>query len=207
MFLLSGPSGSGKDTVIGEVLRQLPELRFSISCITRPRRAESDDQKYRFVTAEEFKKGIREEAFLEYAEYCGNYYGTPAAPIDRWRRQGLDVLVECDTEGARQICRKKPEAISIFLMPPSFAVLHKRLTGRGTESNDQTARRLAAAVEEMKKAHRYQYVVVNDHLPDAVGQLIAILTAARCRFGANEEFINEVLQDAQSFHWEAHSGL
>lgn len=193
LFLVSGPSGSGKDTILKQVLSRFPDLQFSISTITRPKRDSSDDEKYRFVTKEEFERGIAEGAFLEHAEYCGNYYGTPAAPIEQWRRQGLDVLVECDVQGALQIMEKIPDAVSVFIMPPSIEVLRRRLCARSTETAEQTEKRIHTALKEMASADRYDYLVINDALEDAVDLLCGIIRVQRAKVSRNIKFINEVL--------------
>ena len=196
VILISGPSGSGKDTILEQVLLRYPELKFSISNITRARRSESDDLKYHFLTNEEFEQGIREGAYLEYAEYCGCYYGTPAKPVEDWRNQGYDVIIECDVQGALQIMQKLPDAVSVFIMPPSVAVLRKRLSGRKTESPEQTERRIATALQEMQQADRYEYLVINDDLDDAVDQFCHILEAQRAKVKRNTKFIQEVLKNA-----------
>jgi guanylate kinase len=196
VFLVSGPSGSGKDTILKQVFARMPELEFSISSITRPKRDPSDDEKYRFLTKEEFEAQIQEDGFLEYAQYCGNYYGTPAAPVEAWRKEGLDVVIECDVQGAFQIMEKLPEAISIFIAPPSVEVLRKRLTGRQTEDAEQTEKRIAAAIKEMMQAERYDYLVINDKLEDAVELFTDIVKVQRSKVSQNIKFLQEVSQHA-----------
>ena len=194
VILVSGPSGAGKDTILEQVLLRYPDLKFSVSEITRPRRSESDDLKYRFLTNEEFEQGIRENAYLEYAQYCGCYYGTPAAPVARWRSQGYDVIIECDVQGALQIMEKLPQAVGVFILPPSMEVLCHRLSLRRTESEEQTAHRLEVAAREIAQAHHYDFVVVNDDLQDAVDQFCHILEALRAKVENNKNLIEEVLQ-------------
>jgi guanylate kinase len=196
VFLVSGPSGSGKDTILKQVFARMPELKFSISSITRAKRDPSDDEKYRFLTREEFEEQIREDGFLEYAEYCGNYYGTPAAPVKDWRQQGFDVVIECDVQGALQIMEKLPEATSIFIAPPSVEVLRKRLTGRQTENAEQTEKRISAAIQEMMQAERYDYLVINDKLEDAVDLFENIVKVQRAKVSQNIKFIQEVSEHA-----------
>jgi guanylate kinase len=196
VFLVSGPSGSGKDTILKQVFARMPELKFSISSITRAKRDPSDDEKYRFLTREEFEEQIREDGFLEYAEYCGNYYGTPAAPVKDWRQQGFDVVIECDVQGALQIMEKLPEATSVFIAPPSVEVLRKRLTGRQTENAEQTEKRISAAIQEMMQAERYDYLVINDKLEDAVDLFENIVKVQRAKVSQNIKFIQEVSEHA-----------
>lgn len=193
-FLISGPSGSGKDTILKQVFARYPDLKFSISTTTRAKRDPSDDEKYHFLSAEQFEEGIRQGAFLEYAQYCGNYYGTPAAPIEQWRNQGLDVIVECEVQGALQIMKTVPDATSIFIMPPSIPVLRKRLSGRATESEEQTEKRIATALKEMEQAEQYQFLVINDGLEDAVELVCSIIAAKRAAVLRNKKFIHEVLE-------------
>lgn len=196
LFLFSGPSGSGKDTILKQVFARYPELQFSISATTRAKRDPSDDEKYRFLSREEFENGIADGAFLEYAEYCGNYYGTPAAPIEAWRNAGLDVVVECEVQGALQIMQRVPDLTSIFIMPPSVAVLKKRLSGRHTETTEQTDRRIQTAIREMKQATSYDFLVINDDLADAVQLVCSIIEAKRASVLRNINTINEVLENA-----------
>ena len=194
LFLLSGPSGSGKDTILKQVLARLPDLHFSISATTRPRRDPSDDEKYHFMTREEFEQGIAAGAFLEHARYVDHYYGTPAGPIEAWRAKGEDVLVECEVQGALQIMQRVPDLTSIFIMPPSLAVLRRRLQNRQTETAEQTEKRIQTALTEMRAAPHYQYLVINDALEDAVSQVCGIITAGRAAMARHIDFINEVLQ-------------
>ena len=196
VFLVSGPSGSGKDTILKQVFARMPELKFSISSITRAKRDPSDDEKYRFLTRDEFEEQIRNDGFLEYAEYCGNYYGTPAAPVKDWRQQGFDVVIECDVQGAFQIMEKLPEATSVFIAPPSVEVLRKRLTGRQTENAEQTEKRISAAIQEMMQAERYDYLVINDKLEDAVDLFENIVKVQRAKVSQNIKFIQEVSEHA-----------
>jgi guanylate kinase len=174
----------------------MPELKFSISSTTRDWREPSDDEKYRFLTNEEFEAGIAQNGFLEYAQYCGKYYGTPAAPIENWRNDGLDVVIECEVQGALQIMEKLPDLTSIFIIPPSVEVLRKRLTGRQTESAEQTEKRIATAIGEMKLADRYEYLVINDDLDDAVDLVCDIIKSQRAKVTQNTKFLSEVLKNA-----------
>ena len=196
VFLFSGPSGSGKDTILKEVFARYPDLKFSISTTTRAKRDPSDDEKYNFISKEAFEEGIQNGAFLEHARYCGNYYGTPAASIEQWRAKGLDVVVECEVQGALQIKKTLPEVTGIFIMPPSVAVLKKRLMGRNTESVEQTEKRIQTALQEMKQAGEYDYLVINDALEDAVNLVCSIIETKRASVKRNINTIHEVLENA-----------
>ena len=197
VFILSGPSGSGKDTILKEILERRPDLFFSISSITREKRkGETDGEKYHFISREEFEEGLENNAFLEYNKYLDNYYGTPKAPVETHIAAGTDVLIEVDVNGARSIREKIPDAVSIFVMPPSFEVLKQRLSGRGTETEAQIEKRLNAALEEIRRAEEYDYIVVNDALPTAVSDTLSVLCAAKLTLSNQKFIIDEVLHNA-----------
>ncbi len=197
VFILSGPSGSGKDTILKEILERRPDLFFSISSITREKRkGETDGEKYHFISREEFEEGLENNAFLEYNKYLDNYYGTPKAPVETHIAAGTDVLIEVDVNGARSIREKIPDAVSIFVMPPSFEVLKQRLSGRGTETEAQIEKRLNAALEEIRRAEEYDYVVVNDALSTAVSDTLSVLSAAKLTLSNQKFIIDEVLHNA-----------
>lgn len=178
LFILSAPSGAGKST-LGRLLRQrLPELTYSVSTTTRPPRpGEREGRDYFFVGPERFRQGIAAGEWAEWAEVHGNYYGTSRVFIDGAMAAGRDVLLDIDVQGAAQILERYPEAVTIFIMPPSMEVLRQRLAGRGTEAEAVIARRLADARGEMACRDRYRHVVVNDRLEEALEALLAILTA------------------------------
>jgi guanylate kinase len=178
LFILSAPSGAGKST-LGRLLRQrLPELTYSVSTTTRPPRpGEREGRDYFFVDPERFRQGIAAGEWAEWAEVHGNYYGTSRVFIDGAMAAGRDVLLDIDVQGAAQILERYPEAVTIFIMPPSMEVLRQRLEGRGTEAEAVIARRLADAREEMACRDRYRHVVVNDRLEEALEALLGILTA------------------------------
>lgn len=195
IFIVSGPSGSGKDTILQEVFKQRPELFFSISSITRAMRpGEKEGEKYHFISKQAFEKGLAQGAFLEHNCYVGNYYGTPKAPVLAAVEQGRDAVIEVDVNGAAQIRQKLPECVSIFIMPPSFSVLKKRLRGRNTESEAQITERLNAALREIERAGEFDYIVVNDALEKAVTDFITVIESSRLQYKNQKYIIDEVLK-------------
>lgn len=194
LFIISGPSGSGKDTVLGEVLKTYPDLKFSISSITRPMRdGEKEGEKYHFISREEFEDMIKNDRLLEHNVFVGNYYGTPREPVEKCIEAGEDIFVEIDVNGAAQIREKAKDALSIFIMPPSMSVLRARLTGRGTETPELIEKRLEAAAKEIARADEYDYIVINDVLEDAVADVNAIIRSDRAREERNEGIAQRVL--------------
>lgn len=201
LFILSGPSGIGKDTVLGKLLAVHDDIRLSISSVTRNMRdGEVDGEKYNFISRAEFEQMIENDELLEYNEYLGNYYGTPKKPVYDMLNRGFDVILEIDVNGADKVARKAPEAVRIFMMPRSIEVLYQRLKKRGTEDEETIRRRVAQAVREMAAAERYDYVFVNDRLEDAVNDFYAIIRANALLKENMNDFINEVNKNAQSFH-------
>ncbi|MBF1695631.1 MAG: guanylate kinase, partial [Selenomonas sp.] len=163
LIVISGASGTGKGTVCKELLARERGVAFSVSATSRaPREGEQDGREYYFRTRAEFEAMIAEGAFLEYADVYGNYYGTPLAPIEARRSAGEDILLEIDTQGALNVMERCPDGTFIFLLPPSLEELRRRITGRGTESEESLARRLAAARDEIRLGRRYRYAVLND---------------------------------------------
>lgn len=194
VFIISGPSGSGKDTVLKKVFAQCPQISFSISSITRPmREGEIEGEKYNFVSREHFEQMIKCGQLLEYNLFLGNYYGTPKEPVINCIESGKDIIIEVDVNGAEQIRNKIPDAVSIFIMPPSLVVLKNRLSARGTEKADVIEKRLNEALSEIKKASCYDYIVVNDMLDEAVDDVMHIITADRFKTDRNINIINKVL--------------
>ena len=182
LFVISAPSGVGKTTLVRLLLQELPKLRFSVSCTTRPPRpGEADGSDYHFIATEAFLKGIEAGHFLEWAQVHGEYYGTDRRELEEWLSTGNDVLLDIDVQGARQVRCLFPAAHNIFILPPSRASLEQRLRARGTESAAQIAVRLTAAGREMQEAPWYDSIVINDSLETAVADLVAIIRAARCR--------------------------
>ena len=179
LIVFSGPSGSGKDTVLEKLLPKC-EITKSISATTRDIRVgEKDGVDYYFVSREEFEKMIEEGQMLEYTQYVGNYYGTPKAPINKWLMEGKNVLLKIEVDGGAQIKEKMPECVSIFILPPSEEELERRLRGRGTDDEAATKKRLETAKLEMQCAKLYDYNVVNDDLDTAVEEIIAIIEKER----------------------------
>ena len=182
LFIISGPSGVGKSTVLKALFREHPDLYFSVSATTRaPREGEIDGVHYRFIKSEQFLQMVQENEFLEYAEYVGNYYGTSMRVIREKLEQGIDVILEIEIQGAAKVREKMPEAVSLFLVPPSFEELSRRLRNRGTDSEEKIQQRLEAARREVREIEQYDYIVLNDTVDRAVEEILAILTAEGCR--------------------------
>lgn len=186
LIVISGASGTGKGTVCKELLARERGVAFSVSATSRaPREGEQDGREYYFRTRAEFEAMIAEGAFLEYADVYGNYYGTPLAPIEARRSAGEDILLEIDTQGALNVMERCPDGTFIFLLPPSLEELRRRITGRGTESEESLARRIAAARDEIRLGRRYRYAVLNDTVEDATARIQTILAAERLRADMN----------------------
>lgn len=182
LLVVSAPSGAGKTSLCQALVSTVPGLRHSVSCTTRPARpAEVEGRDYHFVDEAAFRGMIKDGAFLEWAEVYGNLYGTPRAPLRQWREQGLDVLLDIDTQGASQIRRLEPEAVSIYILPPSLDALRRRLEDRRSDSPDEIAKRLRKAKDEVKHYRDYTYVIVNDDFQASVRQLDCIVQAERSR--------------------------
>ncbi len=195
VFIISGPSGSGKDTLLAKLFKECPEIKFSISSTTRNmRKGEKQGEKYDFITREKFENMIKNNELLEYNEYIGNYYGTPSEPVRKATEQGVDIMIEVDVNGAFNIRKKLPDAKSIFIMPPSFEELERRLTGRGTETHDVIEQRMRAALEEIGRAVEYDYVVVNGDIEKAVDDIISIIKSNHLKLENQKDIIYEVLE-------------
>lgn len=182
LIVLSGPSGVGKSTVIAELLGQREGTYFSVSYTTRqPRVGEADGVNYNFVPRQEFERMIADQELLEYAQYVGNYYGTSLKAIQEKLDAGVDVLLDIEVQGAAKVRKRCPEAIFIFIIPPSFEELSRRLHNRNTDNEDVIAGRLEKAKIEFKEIPTYDYLVINDKVANAVTEIEAILVAAECR--------------------------
>ncbi|AKG07332.1 guanylate kinase [Moraxella bovoculi] len=180
LFIITAASGTGKTSLVKELLATTDNLKVSISHTTRqPRPAESDGVHYYFTDKTAFEQLISKGAFFEYAEVFGNYYGTSEQAVDDLLNQGIDVILEIDWQGALQVKEKSPQAVMIFILPPSRDALRSRLSNRGQDSSDVIETRLAGAVTEMKNYHHFDYVVINDDFSTALGDLQTIIKAQR----------------------------
>ena len=199
LIVLSGPSGSGKGTIIKSLLSMREDTVLSISMTTRaPRPGEQDGVHYFFRTREEFEDVIRKDGFLEYAEYNGEYYGTPEAPIRRWLNEGKNVILEIEVQGAEKVMNHRSDLVSVFITIPSFEELERRLRARATETEEKIRRRMATAQMELSRAFRYQYVVLNDEVERAVARINTIIEAESMRYNRMENTILEVLNDVST---------
>lgn len=193
LVVISGPSGVGKGTVLRSYLAQNDNVKVSISATTRaPRPGEEDGVHYFFMTEGQFNTLAENGGMLEHASYSGNRYGTPRAMVEQELVAGNDVVLEIEVQGAMQVKRSCPDALMLFILPPSIAELTKRLIDRRTESEEAISRRLEAANYELAQAYDYDYAVINDNVDDAVSKIGAILHAAKCSTSYMKEFIDEV---------------
>ena len=194
VFIVSAPSGSGKSTLVGRLLRSVPDLLFSVSYTTRaPRGAEQAGENYVYISRPDFEARIRNDEFLEHAEVFGNYYGTHRSMLDRAQAEAKDLVLDIDVQGAAQLKRKIPEAISIFILAPSRQILEQRLRARSEDPEEVIARRLRDAVGEMRNYRAYDYVIVNREVEDAAATLAGIVRAERARRDRMEEAIRPIL--------------
>ena len=188
LIVLSGPSGSGKNTVCDEVKRNNKNIWESISMTRRkPRKGEENGKAYYFVNEEEFEKNIQNDKMLEYAKFAGNYYGTPRESVQKHLDKGEDVILVIEIQGALQIKKKIPQALFVFLLPPSMHELKRRLTERNTESKEKVMERFETAYKEINELSKYNYVIVNDEVNEAASKLEAIIKAEKCRVDRIEE--------------------
>ncbi len=196
LIVVSGPSGCGKGTLLAEVLKK-DKFFYSVSATTRsPRPGETDGVNYYFLTREKFEETAENGGMLEYASYCGNYYGTPKKPVEDMLERGIHVILEIEVQGAMKIKEKCPDALFIFILPPSLKELRRRLNKRGTETEEVIERRLGEAAGEIKQACKYDYTVVNGELSEAVDDFLAIIRAEELNVKNSEKIIDEVLNNA-----------
>ena len=193
LIVFSGPAGTGKGTVCKEFLKRNPDSVLSVSATTRlPRPGETDGREYFFVAREEFEETIKKDGFLEYACFCDNYYGTPKKAVDEKLENGFNVILEIEVQGAMQIKEKVPEAVFVFISPPSKKVLRERIEGRGTETPEVINKRMTLAENELKQIVNYDYLIVNDEVEKAVKSFEDIVNAERLKTSRNLNFIQEV---------------
>jgi guanylate kinase len=195
LFIISAPSGSGKSTLVDHLMQTVQRLRFSVSFTTRaPRGTEQDGKEYHFITREEFQARVARDEFLESADVFGNLYGTHESELARAEADGFDLILDIDVKGARQLKKRLPEAVSIFILPPSREVLEQRLRSRSQDSEEVIRRRLSEAVDEIRNYSQYDYVLVNRDLQASVDNLVAIVSANRSRRHWMEQQIRPILE-------------
>ena len=194
LIIVSGPSGAGKSALVGGVLRRLSGIRFSVSYTTRaPRGTEKDGVEYFFVDRGAFERLIREDAFLEWAEVHNNYYGTSRGFVDEVLREGRDVILDIDVQGAQIIREKRPDTVSVFVMPPSFEVLKQRLERRSLDEGLVIKQRLKRACNEIVRYKEYDYVIINEDLDSSIQELESIVLGNRCRISSRIEAAKSVM--------------
>lgn len=195
LIVVSAPSGCGKGTILEQVLKN-DNFYYSVSATTRkPREGETDGVNYSFLSNEEFERLIAEDGVLEYASFCGNYYGTPKKAVYDKLDEGKDVILEIEVQGAMKIKEKCPEAVFLFILPPSLETLRKRLEKRGTEAPEVIEKRISRASEEIKEAYKYDYIIVNDDLDRAVDDVLAVIRAEKMTVRRSGETIKRVTGD------------
>ena len=193
LFVVSGPSGAGKGTICKALIERRSDVFLSVSATTRkPREKEVSGVHYHFLSEEDFKQRIAEGDMLEHAVFCGNYYGTPKQKVDEMLDAGKNVILEIEVQGAMKVRSKYPEGVFIFVLPPSMQELRSRIKGRGTESDEVIAERLNTAAWECSHIEKYNYILLNDSIEDAVGQFEAVIQAEHCRTERNIKLIEEV---------------
>ena len=201
IFIISAPSGTGKTTLVREVIRQLPGLQFSVSFTTRlPRPDEKEGEDYHFVSHSVFQKMVEKKEFLEWAEVLGNRYGTPRPDLKKIEREGVDLILDIDTQGAKKVTKEIVQPVLIYLLPPSLKELRERLIKRGVDSLERIKFRLSNARRDMEEAYGYHYVIINDSIEDALEKLKSIIVAERCRRGKN------TILEANIKQWEEKDG-
>jgi guanylate kinase len=201
IFIISAPSGTGKTTLVREVIQKLPGLQFSVSFTTRlPRPNEKEGEDYHFVSHSTFQKMVEKNSFLEWAEVLGNRYGTPRPDFKKLELEGVDLILDIDTQGAKKVMKEIGQPVLIYLLPPSLKVLKERLVNRGGDSLEMVKFRLSNARRDIEEAHGYHYVIVNDSMEDAVKKLKSIIIAERCRRG------KDLILEENKREWEEKDG-
>ena len=196
LIVFSAPSGCGKGTMLEEILKD-KSFAISVSATTRaPREGEKDGVNYHFLTREDFEQRIADGKVIEHAEYCQNLYGTLSSEVDGRLEQGLNVILEIEPQGAMKIREKRPDAVFIFVVPPSINELRRRLKKRGTETDEVIEERVSKAAWEISQAEKYDYVIVNDALEDAVSDFFAVIRGEQLKVDYSGDIINEVLKNA-----------
>ncbi len=196
LVVLSAPAGCGKDTVLAELKKADENIKQSISMTTRaPREGENDGVDYYFTSVADFENKIIENGFLEYVKYGVNYYGTPKKAIEDMVDSGKTVILKIEVEGAGNVRKIYPDAISIFIMPPSFSELSKRLKNRGTETEEDISRRLKIAESEMERAKEYNYIVINDDLSVCVDDVLSIIKAERLKYSNMKNIVEQIINN------------
>ena len=199
LIVMSGFSGAGKGTLMKRLMADYDDFAFSVSMTTRaPREGEVNGRDYFFVTREEFEKTIEEDGLVEYAQYVGNYYGTPKAYVEEQLKKGKNVILDIEVQGAMQIKKKFPDALMVFVIPPSIEVLLKRLRARGTESEEVIARPITQAKTECTYMDRYEYIVINDDLDTAVREMYSMITSAKYTVSRRRDFIADIIDELKS---------
>lgn len=196
LIVFSAPSGCGKGTMLAEILKD-NSFRCSVSTTTRePRKGEIDGVHYYFISKEEFQRRIANDEFMEYAEYCQNSYGTLKSEVDQYLESGINVILEIEVQGAMKMREIRPDALFVFIAPPSVDELRRRLNKRGTETPEVIEQRIETAVNELKFMPKYDYIIVNDALEDAVSDFFAVIRSEQLTVSAQAEFIEEVIKNA-----------
>lgn len=200
LIVVSGFSGVGKGTLMKQLVHSYDNYALSVSMTTRqPRPGESDGKEYFFVSREVFEKTIAENGLIEYANYCGNYYGTPKEYVEKQLEKGKDVILEIEIQGALKVREQFPTALLLFVMPPSAQELKKRLEGRGTETEEVIAKRLKRATEEAEGIENYDFIVINDKLEECVKEMHGLILAAHETPDRNQEFIDNMRKELEAF--------
>lgn len=200
LIVVSGFSGVGKGTLMKQLVHSYDNYALSVSMTTRqPRPGESDGKEYFFVSREVFEKTIADNGLIEYANYCGNYYGTPKEYVEKQLEKGKDVILEIEIQGALKVREQFPTALLLFVMPPSAQELKKRLEGRGTETEEVIAKRLKRATEEAEGIENYDFIVINDKLEECVKEMHGLILAAHETPDRNQEFIDNMRKELEAF--------